>query len=253
MNLSIAAQKIDKSLPVPFYYQIVQILREVIQDEDISGQQELPFPSENELCDAFEVNRGTVRHALEMLEREGLIYREKGRGTFLRRRRLELDPTALCSTSEDLRARGWEPSVRLLGLVRMAPQPHVQRALDLVEGDLVWQVHRLRLANDEPISLQWSYVPCRLAPTLDQKDLTQSLFAILKKDYGQQLRTAEQTIRTRTALEEEAAMLQVSAGAALFEISRVTFDWNLTPVEHLDSLWRGDRYDLRVKLKAMDA
>jgi GntR family transcriptional regulator len=242
-------RKIDKGLPVPYYYQIVQILREAIQDLDVSpGASNLGFPSESELSEYFQVNRGTIRHALQLLEREGLIYREKGRGTFLRRRRVELDLSTLCSTTEDLKARGWIPASRLLSLEKISPSLHIQRHLELSPEDLVWLIHRLRLADNEPISLQWSYIPVELAPELDQEDMTSSLYYILRNTYGHELQSGDQTVRTRSATSEEARLLEIEEGAPLFEIWRITYDQNQRPVEHLDSLWRGDRYDLQVRL-----
>lgn len=246
---------------MPFYYQMVMILRELIQDlddntVDSSSPDQKPirlparFPSESELAEFFQVNRGTVRHALSVLEREGLIYREKGRGTFLRRRRVELDLMSLCSTTEDLQKRGWEPMSVLLELEQVSPSAHIQRLLQLVEGNQTWKIYRLRLANDEPISLQWSYIPAGLAPGLEQHDLRGSLYYTLKNQYDLTLKTADQTIRTRAATGEEAELLQINEGDALFEITRLTFDAEQRPVEYLDSLWRGDRYDLQVRLEA---
>lgn len=249
VDIHLHTRKINKDLPVPFYYQMVEILREVIQDSKAtSDQREVTFPSESELAEFFQVNRGTVRHALEVLEREGLIYREKGRGTFVRRRRVELDLTSLCSTTEDLKARGWTPGSQLLDLAQIAPSPHIQRALDLQPGTAVWQIHRLRLANEEPISLQWSYIPADIAPGLDQHNLTGSLYYTLRNAYRIELREGDQTIRTRAATLKEANLLQIAEGDAVFEISRITYDQSRKPVEYLDSLWRGDRYDLRVHL-----
>lgn len=250
---TISARKINRDLPIPYYYQIIQILRELIQDHEIVPEQgEVLFPSETELADFFQVNRGTIRHALEILEREGLIYREKGRGTFLQRRRVELDLTKLCSTTEDLKARGWKPGSQLLGLARIIPRPHIQHVLGLSEGENVWQIYRLRLADGEPISLQWSYIPTRFVPDINSKDLNSSLYYILKNDFGVELKTGEQIIRTRAATLEEAQLLQISEGSPVFEISRVTFDQNGRAVEHLDSLWRGDRYDFRIRLYSRD-
>jgi GntR family transcriptional regulator len=244
-----ATKKINKDLPVPFYYQMVQILREGIRDYETPSQTgEVIFPSESELSEFFRVNRGTVRHALDMLEREGLIYREKGRGTFLRRRRVELDLTQLCSTTDDLKSRGWVPNTRLISLKRTPPRAHVQHHLDLPDGDLVWEIFRLRLANDEPISLQWSYIPENLTPGLDEKDLNTSLYSILTHAYGIELKAADQIVRTRATTFEEAELLATVAGASVFEFSRTTFDQFDRPVEYLDAIWRGDRYDLRVRL-----
>ncbi len=246
---TIPPRKINRDLPIPYYYQIVQILREAIQDHEAAPEQrKTPFPSETELAEFFQVNRGTIRHALETLEREGLIYREKGRGTFLQRRRVELELTKLCSTTEDLKARGWSPASRLLSISEMTPGLHIQRYLHLREGETVWQIYRLRLADNEPISLQWSYIPRRLAADLDKRDLAGSLYYILRNDYRIEMKTADQTIRARGATAEEARILQTVENEAVFEITRVTYDQEDRPVEHLDSLWRGDRYDFHVRL-----
>ncbi len=113
-------------------------------------------------------------------------------------------------------------------------------------------MYRLRLANDEPISVQRSYIPLRIAPALDQKNLEGSLYYILKNDYGIELKTADQTIRARNASPEEALLLGIAECEAIFEISRVSYDQNGRPIEHLDSLWRGDRYDFHVRLFSRD-
>ena len=242
-------RRINKDLPVPYYYQIVQILRESIADiEDQEGKGEIPLPSEAELCELFSVNRGPIRHALDMLEREGLIYREKGRGTFIRRRRVELDLSYLCSTTDDLKSRGWEPGTEVISINQVVPRSHIRSSLDLDDHEKVWEVQRLRLANGEPISLQRAFLPVKFMPDLVKKDLTSSLFSLWQDTYHIQIRDAEQTIRTRTATSEEAELLQTSDCDPIFEITRVTYDSNNVPFEYLISIWRGDRYDFYLRL-----
>lgn len=244
-------RRINKDLPVPYYYQIVQVLRESIADiEEKDDHIEIPLPSEAELCDLFSVNRGTIRHALDMLEREGLIYREKGRGTFVRRRRVEVDLSYLCSTTDDLRNRGWEPSTEVISINQVSPRSHICTSLNLGETDKVWEVYRKRLANGEPISLQRAFFPVSLMPDLVKKDLTGSFFNLWKDFYKIQVKDGEQTIRTRSATSEEAELLLISECDPIFEITRVTYDINNQPFEYLISVWRGDRYDFNVRLSS---
>ena len=250
-------QKIDKNLPIPYYYQIVQVLRDAIRDAGPIASEppsqgkggEISFPSEAELCENFQVNRGTIRHALDVLEREGLVYREKGRGTFLRTRRVEVDLTNLCSTTEDLRARGWVPGTRVLDLTQILPGPHIQTALGLSEGVAVWLIVRLRLADGEPISLQRSYISTALAPDMHLKDLTGSLYHILRDSYNLIMANASQVIRVRLSTPDEAQLLGISEGSPVFDFTRTSCDPTGKPIEYLESLWRGDRYDLFVRLK----
>jgi GntR family transcriptional regulator len=103
-------------LPIPYYYQIIQVLRESIDDiEEKESQEEIQLPSEAELCELFSVNRGTIRHAWIAGARRLDLPRER-RGAFVRRRRVELDLSYLCSTTEDLKSRGWEPGTEILGI-----------------------------------------------------------------------------------------------------------------------------------------
>jgi GntR family transcriptional regulator len=245
--------RISRSSPVPYYYQIAEALRDMVENtKDRAASREVPFPSEAELCAAFQVTRGTVRHALQVLEREGLIYRRKGRGTFVARRRLAFDLTRLYSITDDLRARGWQPGTRLLGLEEITPPLYIQRALKLPKRGRVWELRRLRLADGEPVSLVWSYVPAHLTPNLDQHDLTGSVNHLLEQEYGLKLHTADQVVRTRGAAGEEARLLEIPEGEPVFVITGVAYDQNEVPVEYLDSLWRGDRYDLQVRRFSRD-
>jgi GntR family transcriptional regulator len=242
-------KRINKDLPIPYYYQIVQVLKESIDDiENKDSREEIPLPSEAELCELFSVNRGTIRHALDLLEREGLIYREKGRGAFVRRRRVELDLSYLCSTTDDLKNRGWEPATEVLSINKVMPRSHVRTSLDLDEDEKVWEVYRRRLANGEPISLQRVFLPVRMMPDLIQRDLTQSFYSIWQNVYNIQPRDAKQTIRTRIATSEEAELLSITDRDPIFEITKITWDINNRPFEYLISVWRGDRYDFYVRL-----
>jgi len=249
--IKIKPTRIRKEDPVPYYYQIVEALREAIVDvEEPEVNEKIALPSEPELSEIFSVNRGTVRHALQVLEREGLIFREKGRGTFVRRRRVEMDLSYLCSTTEDMRNRGWEPGTQVLNVSLVYPREHIRESLHLDENEKVWEVYRSRTANGEPISLQRVFFPHRLFPDLDQKDVGGSFYEMWLKEYQIEPFDGEQTIRTRLATTEEENFLQVGKNSPIFEITRITYDVDGSPFEYLISVWRGDRYDFYVHLSA---
>jgi len=248
-TIQLGARRINRALPIPYYFQIAGILRGMIADSRIGTDAEAALPSENELCSLYAVTRATVRHALDLLEREGLVYRRKGKGTFVRRR-VQLDLGRLCSTTKDMQARGWVPGTRLLSALVVQATKHIQHQLQNPDNPNVWEIHRLRLADGEPISLQWSYISCQRAPRLDQHDLEGSLYDTLQTAYAIELRTAEQVIRTRMATAEEALLLEIPTGAPVFVIDRTSCDQEERPVEHLHALWRGDRYDLQIRLSS---
>jgi len=250
-EIDIKPTRIRKEDPVPYYYQIVEALREAIADiDEPEVNEKIALPSEPELSEIFSVNRGTVRHALQVLEREGLIFKEKGRGTFVRRRRVEMDLSYLCSTTEDMRNRGWEPGTQLLDVSLVLPREHIRESLQLDENEKVWEIYRSRTANGEPISLQRVFFPHRLLPDLDQKNISGSFYEMWLKEYHIVPFDGEQTIRTRLATAKEADLLQIGKYSPIFEITRVTYDVNGSPFEYLISVWRGDRYDFYVRLSA---
>jgi len=161
-----------------------------------------------------------------------------------------MDLSYLCSTTEDMRNRGWEPGTQLLDVSLVLPREHIRESLQLDENEKVWEIYRSRTANGEPISLQRVFFPHRLLPDLDQKNMSGSFYEMWLKEYHIVPFDGEQTIRTRLATAKEADLLQIGKYSPIFEITRVTYDVNGSPFEYLISVWRGDRYDFYVRLSA---
>jgi GntR family transcriptional regulator len=238
---------VDKTSPVPYYQQIADSLRVEIE-EGVSQGNGFRMASEHELCERFGVTRTTVRSALDVLEREGRIYRQVGRGTFAAVRRLEQNITELVSTTEDMHRRGWSVSTRVLSLERVPATGKVSGALGLAPAQEVYELARLRVAGDEPISIQTCYLPAQLCPSLENHDLSASLYRLLEGEYNLQLWTARETLSARRATSAEAGLLAMTVRDAVLYAERVTYTANDTPVEYLEAVWRGDRYSFQINL-----
>jgi GntR family transcriptional regulator len=238
---------IDKSSPIPYYEQLAELLRHEIAVKQ-AGSDSYQLPSENELAERHGLSRATVRHALDELESEGWIYRQKGVGSFAVVRRFEQDLTQLVSTNEDMRQRGWRLVTHVLSLAQMPVAPHIAATLELPADALVYELRRLRVVDDVPLSVQIAYLPAALCPRLEDNDLTASLYRLLESRYGLRLWSGKETLRARGATESEAALLDVHEGAAVMYMERVTYAATGTPVEYLEAVWRGDRYDFKVTL-----
>jgi GntR family transcriptional regulator len=238
---------IDKSNPIPYYVQLADLLRlEIGERKGYDGLS--PLPSENQLLKRFNVSRSTVRNALSLLEREGLIYRQKGKGSFIAVRRVEHELTQLVSTTEDMRRRGWDLTTRVIGIKRLTPVSKIAEALELSLGGSVYQLIRLRIVKGKPLSLQTAYLPEQLYPGLDEHDLSASLFYLSENVYQHRYWTGRQVLRARAATREEAALLKIHSGAPVMYAERVTYSVKGTPIEYLEAIWRGDRYDFAVSL-----
>lgn len=238
---------IDKSSSLPYYKQLADLLRRDIGSRQAEDEI-YRLPSENELAERHGLSRATVRHALDELVHEGWIYREKGVGSFAPVRRVEQDLTSLVSTTEDMQRRGWQLTTKVLGLRQLPATPYLARPLETRPGTPLFELSRLRLVGDTPLSVQTAYLPVDLCPTLAENDLSRSLYRLLETRYGLRLWSGQETLRARGTTQQEAELLCVAEGAPVLYAERVTYGADGTPVEYLEAVWRGDRYDFKVSL-----
>ena len=238
---------INKKSAIPYYEQLAEFLRRTLRARLAHGDV-YALPSENQLAEQYGLNRATVRHALDVLEREGWIYREKGRGSFAATRRVEHELTQLVSTTEAIRQRGWSLVTRVIRLKQLPASPHVAQALELEPAASVYELRRLRVVNGAPLSVQTAYLPARLCPQFEENDLANSLYRLLETRYGLRLWTGREILRARGATAPEARWLQVKKGTPVMAAERLTYSSTGLAVEYLEAVWRGDRYDFKVTL-----
>ena len=240
-------QPIDKTSSIPYYLQLAEALREEI------GRQKTPnqvyqLPSENELAAFQGITRATVRRALDVLERGGWIYRQKGVGSFAAARRVEHELTQLVSTTEDMRERGWSLTTKLVSIEQMPASPRVAGALEIPIDTPCYKLCRVRQVDGKPISVQTPYLPVALCTDLEKNDLTRSLYRLLETRYGLRLWTGREILRARCALPHEEELLGLASCTAVMAMERVTYAADGQAVEYLEAVWRGDRYDFKVSL-----
>jgi len=238
---------IDKSSAIPYYDQLAELLRREIGDWQASGQA-CQLPSESELAEQHGISRATVRHALDVLERDGWIYRQKGVGSFAAARRVEQELTQLVSATEALRQRGWVLVTKLISVGQLPAPAHVAHALEIGPGGPTYELTRLREVEGTPVSLQTAYLPATLCPRLEENDLTASLYRLLEGRYGLRLWSGRETLRARGATAREAELMNVREGLPVMYAERITYDASGIAVEYLEATWRGDRYDFKVTL-----
>ncbi|MEJ2264809.1 MAG: GntR family transcriptional regulator [Anaerolineales bacterium] len=234
---------INRQSKVPYYQQLYEILRGKI-DQGMWRPGDMIAP-ESELIESYQVSRSTVRQVLDMLVQEGLIYRQRGRGSFVAHPTLEQTMLRIVSFTEDMRQRGFEPGTSvLISRLINAPQ-EIAVKLDISLGEELAHVKRLRLADGEPMSIEESYMVHRYCRGVLEHDYAeQPLREILERDYGIRLVHARQTIRAILATKDQAKLLDVPEKSALLFIERVTHSQDAIPVEFLRIYYRADRYSL---------
>jgi GntR family transcriptional regulator len=205
------------------------------------------IPSERLLCERFGVSRMTVRQAVDALVVEGLLEREQGRGTFVAPSKMDLE-VRLSSFGEEMRRRGMEPSSKVLAADEIAAASDIADALDLLPGERVFYLHRVRYADGEPMAIEQSWLPSRLAPGLYDDGPPASVYGELRRR-GLELDWGEDTVAAAEVDAQDADLLGLPVGRAVLRMTRRTFAGE-TACVYSRSSYRADRYVLWVPLRA---
>lgn len=241
-------QKINFDSPIPFYIQLMDLLRENIS----SGIWQLgdQLPGEHSLCETYEVSRTVVRQALRELELEGLIYRRKGKGSFVSQPKISGGlAQKLTGFYQDMAERGTPTNSKVLRQVVIPAPVKVAEQLQIEPGTPVVELQRLRFVEGVPLVLVTSFHPAARCPGLENVDFTeQSLYAYLENAYGLVVTSGRRFIEAVVADEDEAELLQVEVGSPLILLDSVSWLEDGTPIEYYHALHRGDRSRLEVAL-----
>ncbi|MFB4163819.1 GntR family transcriptional regulator [Alteribacillus sp. JSM 102045] len=237
---------IDKSSPLPIYYQIQEMIRKKMDAGEWQPGDMLP--SERIFAEEFEVSRMTVRQAITELVNEGLLRREKGKGTFVAEKKLEQTLQGLTSFTEDMKARGFEPG-NILNYFRVSEaNSDTAKALNMKAGEKVYEMQRIRLADKEPMALETTFIHADLIKGLSEKVAGKSLYSYIENEQNLKIGFANQTLESAIAAEKEAELLGIQAGDPILWISRMTHLQDGTPFEYVKSAYRGDRYKFSIHM-----
>ena len=234
---------------LPLYYQIIRIVEREIAEGSLGAGDKLP--TEQELCDQYKVSRTTVRQALLSLVNDGLLYRKQGKGTFVAKPKLLRSITNLYSFSASMREIGVVPASRVLEQNSIPATDELIDKLDLgASNNDVIKIARLRLADGNPLIIETSYIPYRLAPLLIEEDLEHgSLYFLLSRKYRLHITDAEETYESIIVNAEEAKLLQCTPFSPGFFIERLAFLESGTPVEYSHSVVCASRCKLVTRLR----
>jgi GntR family transcriptional regulator len=237
---------IERNSPIPLYYQLKQLLAGRIASGEWQPGDMLP--TEEQLQDQYDLSRTTVRQALKELEFEGLISRYQGRGTFVSKPKLSHSPDPHFNLTTFLKQQGIEPGWRVLSAEWVPAPAEVAERLEIDPGTQVYRLRRLRLANSEPIGYHVAHVVPTAAERINEERLEQGGSLDYLRRTGQQNEFyANRIIEAVLASEETARLLDIVAGSAILMVRRRVFDSEDMPIEDMRAMYRGDRFQYRVR------
>lgn len=232
---------IDRASALPYYAQVKEALRGQIENGTLKVGAQLP--GEPELCEIFRVSRTVIRQALADLLHDGLIVKEKGKGTFVAEPKImENLIQRLTGFYQDMADRGTPPVSQVLKQRSVPSNSKVGGFLKLQPGTPVIEIERLRFVQKEPLVLVTTYLPESLCRDLLNIDLTRrSLYTVLERNLGLIIDRGRRTLEAVPANQYEADLLRIEKGAPLMLLESVSYLSDGTPIEYYHALHRGDR------------
>jgi GntR family transcriptional regulator len=231
---------------LPLYVQLKEeIINAIAQGVFGAGDQ---LPSQRSLCGQYGMSHMTVRRAISELINDGVIYAIPGKGIYVAERKQDAEAGPLIGFTEDMARRGMIASSRVLAAEITNASTVLARTLEVDVGEPLVYLRRLRLANDEPMAVQTSYLPHALCPGLLDYDLSSnSLFSLLRDRYQLALADSQVAVESALADEEMENLLGLERPAALLITEQLTYLSSGRVVEFARSMYRADRYRMRLR------
>jgi len=240
---------IDPTDAMPKYYQLANILRQQIENGEYLSHDAIP--SERQLEQRYNLSRPTIRQSIDLLARQGYLYRIHGKGTFVSPPKLQKGMLELTSFSEDMRNRGLKPGHKILEFGYVLPDNQTRRQLEIMDPNRkVLRIKRLRYGDDIPIGLQDSYLSLAENQTITREEMGQSgsIYAILQEKFGLFPTEADETLEVTLATKQESDLLHIAEGSPLLLNERTLWSQDRQAIEFVRILYRGDRYKYYVRL-----
>jgi GntR family transcriptional regulator len=240
-----------RSGPVPLHHQVYLHLRDALDSGGWRVGDRLP--PERRLAEDYGCSLITVRRALDELVREGRLERARGRGTFVRPRRIVHDMTATWSFTDEMRRRGLEPSTRVVAAVTEPASPDAVAALELEARAPIHRIERLRCANGTPLMLERAHLPADRFPDLLALDLEQGSLYDALVERGVRLGAIHESIEPVILGTTESRLLEVGRNRPALLIEGTTYTEEGEPVEYTITHLPGDRSRIYLESRGMRA
>jgi DNA-binding GntR family transcriptional regulator len=237
---------LDRSSPVPLYFQVASRLQQLIENGElpVGGRLE----NEVELADRLGVSRPTMRRAIQYLVERGMLVRKRGVGTQIVHPKVRR-PVELSSLYDDLAKSGQEPRTEIRTFeVKPAPA-HLAEALGITDSAEITWLERLRYAGGEPLAIMRNAVPVDVLPLRRDALEDRGLYELLRAA-GYVPRMANQVVGARAATAAEARLLGDSRGAPLLTMTRTAWDASGRAVEYGSHIYRASRYSFELTLSS---
>jgi GntR family transcriptional regulator len=232
--------EINRSVPIPLYYQIAQILRHEIEKGKFKPGENIPI--EEELQKRFGVSRATIRQAISDLVYSGLLERKRSKGTRVSQGRLEATLVDLASFTNEMMSANVNLTTKILDFKHIPPPDPVGKILQLNPDDRVAVMERVRCVDGRPIAIEHWYAALKYFPGISRKlfkdaGMEQSTYYILMNHYNIKINSALDTVSPVGIEAREAKLLNVELGKPALLRTRISYSSEGYPITYASGIY----------------
>jgi GntR family transcriptional regulator len=242
---------VEPNLSVPRYSPLYRWLSDTLRGDITQGTFKPgdALPTEFEMMKRYHLSSTTVKRGVHELVREGWIYRKAGKGTFVKRDKLEERLARLTSFAEEMQSRNITPHFKLVCAKEDFPPTEIARALKLQPKHKGFLIERVQIADDEPIALARGYWIPEIGKQLANQDLNRiALYQIIEQILRIPLVEADESLSAAVADANVARKLEIPRHSSLLVRRRITYTSEMRPIEHTTTFYRADQYEYKIRL-----
>lgn len=232
--------KIDKKSEIPLYQQLAHSIKKAVDEQKLKENDKIP--AENEFCKIYDLSRTTVRQALDILEKDGYIYKLKGKGSYVSTPKIYQNRSSFSKFYDDIRSLGKTPVSKIISLKVKVANAYIKEKMQLEENDLICQIKWVRYGNNEPLIYETINLNYKLVDGIETKELTEKkLYDILTEEYGIKMTHGKELFYPCKLDLNEAKNLGLKENDLGMKVERIVFQGK-DVVEYTTSTVRGDRF-----------
>jgi GntR family transcriptional regulator len=237
---------INKAASTPLYLQIQSYIVTRIRSGELPPGAQVP--SEYELAAQMQVSRMTARKALDSLVSSGILYRRRGKGTYVATSIVDYNLTSMQSFSRTLQARGYEVTTRVLNVETVPATVEQAKHLHVDMGSTLLLIRRLRVVSGTPAAIHTAYLDNAIYSSLQKIDLSQhSLLESMQAITQQPMAYTIDSVQADSVHPDEARLLEVAKDAPVLRVEGVSYSEYGEPSHYVLAVYRGDRFKMTVR------
>lgn len=214
---------LDRDSARPVHLQFSALLRERIYSQEWGAGDKMP--SEHDFMEMYGVSRGTVQKGIQILVDEGLVTREKGRGTYVSKPDIEqMSGSSLLSFAESLRMQDIDFDTKVLRMEIVSANRTCAKKLGVPENSPILYLQRVRSTAGGPLIFMESRLNLLSCPGLDNYDYsTRTLFSAIEETSHHKIGYAKRRYGARAAGKVRGGIFGCDEKAPVLNIDQVIY------------------------------